>query len=193
MGQQTIHSLIEESFETDSEALPVFSPIALQLQRLKSREDSSMAQVTALIMKDQSLAGRVLQVANSSFYGGLKKVETVSHAVVRLGIERVANLAMMASQAAAHQASHPLIANYLPLLWQRSFASALGSRWVAQRSFIKPAQRRHSSPTCSTTSASFSCSRSWSVAATIESNRWPSRGSSSTRCSRRCMPISAVA
>jgi HD-like signal output (HDOD) protein len=85
MGQQTIQSLIEESFETDSEALPVFSPIALQLQRLKSREDSSMAQVTALIMKDQSLAGRVLQVANSSFCGGLKKVETVRHAVVRWG------------------------------------------------------------------------------------------------------------
>jgi HD-like signal output (HDOD) protein len=133
VAEKTLEALIQDNFDTDSRQLPVFSPVALELQRIKTSETTSMAHVTAVIMKDQSLTTRILQVANSSFYGGLKKVETVSHAVVRLGVERVANLALMASQAEAHHSRIPVIAAYMPLLWQRAFASALGARWVAER------------------------------------------------------------
>lgn len=133
MAEKTLEALIQERFETHSQTLPVFSPVALELQRIKGSENVSMPQIAGIIMRDQALAGRILQVANSSFYGGLRKVETVSHAVVRLGVERVSNLAMMASQAAAHHARIPIITPQMPLLWQRAFTCAMGARWVAER------------------------------------------------------------
>jgi HD-like signal output (HDOD) protein len=133
VAEKPIQALIEENFEADSQQLPVFSPVALELQKMKADDGASMAQITALILRDQALASRILQAANSSFFVGLRKVETVSHAVVRLGIERVANLALMASQAQAHHSRVPVIGAYLPLLWRRAFASALGARWVAER------------------------------------------------------------
>jgi HD-like signal output (HDOD) protein len=133
VAEKTLQAIIEENFESASQQLPVFSPVALELQKMKADDGASMAQITALVMRDQALASRILQAANSSFFGGLKRVETVSHAVVRLGIERMANLALMASQGQAHHSRVPVIAAYLPLLWRRAFASALGARWVAER------------------------------------------------------------
>jgi HD-like signal output (HDOD) protein len=89
--------------------------------------------IAELIMKDQSLATRVLRVANSSFYGGLKPVETISAALVRLGTERVTTLAMVASQLLAHTTQVKIVAPYVSALWCRSFVCAAGGRWLANQ------------------------------------------------------------
>ncbi len=133
MGERSLKALIEERFEADSLQLPVFNRVALELRRLKDHETVSMTRIADLIMKDQSLASRVLRVANSSFYGGLKQVETVTAAVVRLGTERLTDLAMVASQALAHSARVELVARHMPALWSRSFVCATGGRWLAEQ------------------------------------------------------------
>lgn len=130
---KSLKTLIEERFESDSLQLPVFNRVALELQKLKQSQEVSVHQVADLIMKDQSLASRVLRLANSSFYGGLKTVETVSAAVVRLGMNRVTNLAMVASQLMAHDIKTKAIAHYMPNLWCHSFVCATGGRWLAQQ------------------------------------------------------------
>jgi len=79
--------------------LPVFHPIAVRLQQLLQRPDFSMAQVVALANEDQSLAGQILKMANSTAYIGRVRTETIKDAVIRLGARQVANLAMAASQA----------------------------------------------------------------------------------------------
>lgn len=128
---KSLKTLIEEQFESDSLELPVFNPVALELQKLKHADNMSIAQIAELIMKDQSLAGRVLRIANSSFYGGLKQVDTISGALVRLGTLRIVNLAMVASQTLAHTAQVEAFAPHLSGLWKRSFVCALGGRWLA--------------------------------------------------------------
>lgn len=133
MSEKSLKALIEERFEADSQQLPVFNRVALELQRLKQSEAVSMNQIANLIMKDQSLASRVLRLANSSFYGGLKEVETVSAAVVRLGMNRVASLAMVASQLQAHRVKVKALEHFVPALWSRSFLCATGGRWLAEQ------------------------------------------------------------
>ena len=134
MSDKSLKTLIEEQFESNSLQLPVFNQVALELQRMKHSDAVSMDDIAQVIMKDQSLASRILRVANSSFYGGLNKVDTVSRAVVRLGMDRVTNLAMVASQLLAHSAKVKIIADHLPDLWCRSFSCALGGRWLAEHS-----------------------------------------------------------
>ncbi len=130
---KSVTDLIEERFETYSGNLPVFNAVALELLQLKEKGSASGNEIADLIMRDQVLAGRMLQEANSSFYGGLKQVDTIKAAVMRLGIVRVASLAMVAAQVNAHAAGSKRIGAMMPGLWQRSFASAVGARWLAKQ------------------------------------------------------------
>jgi HD-like signal output (HDOD) protein len=134
MTEKSLKELIEEQFEANSTQLPVFNRVALELQQLRGDDKVSMEQIAAVIIKDQSMASRVLQVANSSFYGGLKKVETITQAVVRLGLKRVTTLAMVASQLLSHQSEIAMIADQMAVLWKRSMACAVGARWLAEQS-----------------------------------------------------------
>jgi HD-like signal output (HDOD) protein len=133
MSQKTLIEIIDEQFDSDSAELPVFNKVALELQQIKQSETITTEQIAGIILKDQSLASRILRVANSSFFGGLGKVETISRAIVRLGTSQVTSLAMAASLAMAHKSSVPLIANYLQGLWTRSFACSYGARWIAMK------------------------------------------------------------
>ncbi len=133
MSEKSLKGLIEERFEADSLQLPVFNRVALELQKLKQSETASMTRIADLIMKDQSLASHLLRLANSSFYGGLKQVETVSAAVVRLGMDRVTSLAMLASLLLVHKTQVKTLGARLSALWSRSFVCATGGRWLAER------------------------------------------------------------
>lgn len=128
---RSLQELIEERFETLSVKLPVFHPIALELERLKGDERASMEQVAAVLEKDPSLASQVLRLANSAFYRGLAKADTLSRAVTRLGLKRAASLAFAASQHLAYRSRTPPFGALLARLWLRSFAGACGARWLA--------------------------------------------------------------
>lgn len=132
MSEKNLVALIEERFDADSEQLPVFNRVALDVQKLKESETATMNDMTALIMRDQALTSRILQVANSSFYGGLQQVDTLSGAVLRLGLTKVASLAMMASQLLAYQSNRQSTTARMEQLWQRAYVCASGARWVAE-------------------------------------------------------------
>jgi len=134
MSVKSLQELIDERFEHDSQELPVFNRVALQLRQLRTISSVTMKQVTELILQDQALASRILKVANSSFYGGLKQVDTLSGAVMRLGMGRVVSLAMVAAQMHAHSAKIKIVAEHMPQLWRRAYFCAIGARWVAEQS-----------------------------------------------------------
>jgi len=112
--------------------LPVFHPIALRLQQLLETPDFSMAQVVSLANEDQSLAGQILKMANSTVYIGRVRTETIKDAVIRLGAQQVSNLAMAASQAGLHVSKNRVINGFMQSLWLHSHACAVGSRWLAR-------------------------------------------------------------
>ena len=112
--------------------LPVFHPIAIKLQQLLETPDFTMDEVIGLANEDQSLAGQILKVANSTVYIGRVRTETIKDAVIRLGAKQVSNLAMAASHAGLHKSSHPVINGFMQLLWLHSHACAVGCRLLAR-------------------------------------------------------------
>lgn len=133
MSSISLRQLIEAEVSAGTLELPIFNRTALQLQQLVRSGTTSMDQIAKVLMQDQALASRLLKLANSAFYSGLKQVETVSAAVIRLGTRTVANLALTASQSMAHQSKHPLIAQRMPVLWTRAFLSAIGCEWLVRQ------------------------------------------------------------
>ncbi len=133
-GPKTLHELISSEIASNTLELPVFNQVALKLQETLGDEDATIEDIESLIMEDPSLAGQILKVANSAFYKGLGEINTIKHAILRLGSEQVATLAMVATQKQTYLSHDPVIKEYMDKLWVHSFASAVGCRWLAQNS-----------------------------------------------------------
>jgi putative nucleotidyltransferase with HDIG domain len=132
--EKPLMQLIDEHLEGDLHELPVFHSVAVKLQQMLSRRDFHIEDIIEQISEDQSLSGQVLKVANSSFYTGLSKVATIKDAVVRLGAQEIANLAMMASQLEYYKSENSIIHSYMQGLWSHALSCAVGAKWLARKS-----------------------------------------------------------
>lgn len=77
--------------------LPSVPATLARIIQLTNSPDASAEKVAGIVMLDQSLATKVLRIANSAFYGRRVQVETITDAVVTLGFSSVRNLAASAS------------------------------------------------------------------------------------------------
>lgn len=130
----TLHGLISTEIVSSQLELPVFNQVALKLQEVLSDEDITIDDIENLIMEDTALAGQILKVANSAFYKGLGEINTIKQAILRLGSEQVATLALVATQKQTYVSKDAVIKDYMDKLWVHSFASAVGCRWLAEHS-----------------------------------------------------------
>lgn len=106
-------------------------PVAAQkLLELVNDDRTSAKDLTRILESDQALAGKILQLVNSSFYGFSGKITTLSHAVVILGFSAINHIAI---SFAAFDSINKIKCN---LDWQRywlhSIASATGGKLIAE-------------------------------------------------------------
>ncbi|GFO68247.1 HDIG domain protein [Geomonas limicola] len=123
---------IRRLLTTQPTDLPVFHPIAVKLQQLLASPDYKIDEVIGLANEDQSLAGQILKLANSTVYIGRVRTETIKDAVIRLGAHQVSNLAMAASQASLHTSENAVLNRFMQSLWLHSHSCAVGSRFLAR-------------------------------------------------------------
>ncbi len=112
--------------------LPAFDRTGLAIQEEMAKSDPDMQVIEKHILRDPSLSGQLLKMANSSFYRGMQEVTTVRNAIVRLGLAEVANLVTMLTQKKSFSTEDPFISNYMDELWIHSVACALGAKWIAK-------------------------------------------------------------
>ncbi|GAB6041341.1 HDOD domain-containing protein [Endothiovibrio diazotrophicus] len=75
--------------------MPVFSHTAQQIAGLAGRNDASIAELVSTILQDAPMTARVLKAANSAYYRpGRGNINTISRAVVVLGLEVVRSLSL---------------------------------------------------------------------------------------------------
>lgn len=77
--------------------VPVLASVVRELNSLTSDNDSSVTQLTQVILKDGNLTSKVLKIANSVVYNpGGRNITTISRAVVLLGFEAVRGICVSA-------------------------------------------------------------------------------------------------
>lgn len=113
--------------------LPVFSDVALKVQKASREERYDISEIERAIESDPALVAEVLRAANSAFFGGLSEVSSIRAAVLRLGLQRVANLVFLASEKSRYNARHPEIAGLMRDLWHHASACALAAEWISRK------------------------------------------------------------
>ena len=107
--------------------LPTLPQVAWQTMRLLEDPDSTARQLEKMVSRDQAIAGRVLRLANSAYYGLSKRISSLPHAIVILGFTTIQSLVL----AAAYQSLHRAERVEEKLLWEHALAVSLVSRMLA--------------------------------------------------------------
>ncbi len=79
------------------DGLPPFSPVAVRVLSMVSREAIVFRQVSEMIRADAALATDVIRLANSPLHGARHEITGIAHALAMLGLERVKALVMTAA------------------------------------------------------------------------------------------------
>jgi putative nucleotidyltransferase with HDIG domain len=110
--------------------VPTIPVLLLRILRVVDGERSSAKDLVELMQRDQALAGRVLRLANSSFFACSREVATLPRAVMLLGFATVKNLALgIKIMETMRQHGGPEIA----VLWEHSALVGAAARLIAQK------------------------------------------------------------
>src|SRR5208283_2653830 len=77
--------------------LPLFSPVALRLIELASKETASVDDLADLMEKDPSLTARALGLANAAFFRNAEPITTIRNAALKIGFSQIRIMALAAS------------------------------------------------------------------------------------------------
>lgn len=113
--------------------LPSIPATLARIIQITNSEDSTAEELAGVVMLDQSLATKVLRIANSAYYGRRYKAETVTEAVLTLGFGSIRNLAASASVVDA-LFPHQMFPGFdWPAMWTHSVTCAVGSEVIYTR------------------------------------------------------------
>jgi HD-like signal output (HDOD) protein len=112
----------------------------IRIRQLIDDEASTIDDISEVILLDPALAGTVLKLANSVFFNYPGKIDTISKAVLVLGITEVYNLVIVYFTTEAFK---KINANqeYLDQFWLRSLDCALVMKFLGTRLGVLHAER----------------------------------------------------
>jgi HD-like signal output (HDOD) protein len=102
----------------------VLSDSFIRIKELIDNESSTIDDIAEVILIDPALSATILKLANSSFFNYPGKIDTISKAVLVLGITEVYNLVIAYFTTEAFKAIDAP-ADYLEEFWERSVDCAL--------------------------------------------------------------------
>ena len=112
--------------------MPVFASTVAALRRIIGDERASASALAQVILKDTPMTTKVLRLANSAYFNHSRQaVNTVSRAIVVLGFNPVAELALSVSLIDSLLAGG--LRGRIHVEMARSFHAAVQARWAAQR------------------------------------------------------------
>jgi|LNFM01.1.fsa_nt_gb putative nucleotidyltransferase with HDIG domain len=131
--EKSLLDTISERLQAEDFELPVYSPIAARVQTLASNPNTELEQLEKVLLHDATLSAEILRLANSSFFAGLNKIETVRAAITRLGFQQIVSLAVVCAQREQFRSGDRELAGWIGQLWRHSLACAVAGKWIAER------------------------------------------------------------
>ena len=77
-------------------SIPTLPTVACKVMEITADPNSSANDLTKVILPDISLSTKLLKMANSTFFGATRGVNSLQHAITVLGFKEVRNLVISA-------------------------------------------------------------------------------------------------
>ncbi len=130
--QHPFFQRMQARVESGELTMPLMADSAGEVLALCSNPQSDAFELSRALLRDQAMTAHVLRVANSSYYGSHKAVTSLNQAIVRLGLNKIKELAVgvLLRERLIHAPGHEQEAR---LMWDHAALSAGFSREIAQR------------------------------------------------------------
>jgi putative nucleotidyltransferase with HDIG domain len=112
------------------EGLPSAPSIYQEITQELNSPNASLQKVTRIISKDVSMTAKILQLANSAFFGLSQHVNNMDRALTVLGFDTVVALVLTVQIFSAHNPSVPGFS--IPALWDHSMTTASFAKAIAK-------------------------------------------------------------
>ncbi|WP_151671928.1 GGDEF domain-containing protein [Nitrincola schmidtii] len=136
MNDLSQSSSAQKLLEASAEQLPMPSGVALAIMQACEDENTTLQQIAKLVQMDPSLSGNILKLANSAVTGR-RPVASVPEAIVRVGMQTVAQLAVAFSLIGNDTISNCPAFDHQKY-WTRCLLMAVLSRNLAKTTQIAP-------------------------------------------------------
>jgi putative nucleotidyltransferase with HDIG domain len=113
------------------DGLVTLPAVFIRINQLIENPDSTVDDIAKAVNLDPSFTVRLLRVANSSFYGFVSSIDTVSKAVSVIGTSQIRNLALSTAIASTF-AGLPNTLVSMENFWRHSIYCALAARKLAK-------------------------------------------------------------
>lgn len=109
--------------------LPPMPVVAGRIVSMVSNENVSAKALERAISADQALTANILKIANSSFYGCLRSINSLASAIVIIGFRGIKTLAVAASLKSFYRR----IDLIEKMLWEHSLGAAIAAHLLGRR------------------------------------------------------------
>ncbi len=109
-----------KKLKADSLVLPTLPEVAMRVQEVVSRPDSSPKQVAEIIGQDAAISARMVKVANSALYSRGIKAENVNCAVTRIGLTQIKSIATSAAMEQLFISTNEMVWEVMDEVWSSS-------------------------------------------------------------------------
>ena len=124
--------LDREALARDVRALPSLPTVVQELMMLVQKNEVQLDTITNTLSLDQALSVKVLQLANSPFYGLSGRVRSIRDAINILGMRQLSSLVIAAALTLQFEKLHGQ-SLHMNAFWRHSIGCATAARQLAKR------------------------------------------------------------
>ncbi|WP_394204829.1 HDOD domain-containing protein [Shewanella waksmanii] len=109
-----------KKLKADALVLPTLPEVAMRVQEVVSRPDSSPKQVAEVIGQDAAISARMIKVANSAMYSRGIKAENINSAVTRIGLTQIKSIATSVAMEQLFISTNEMVWEVMDEVWGAS-------------------------------------------------------------------------
>ena len=129
---QDILQGIVQQFKQGKVEAPVLPKVVQGIQKVIKSPMSTADKMARVIERDAVISLKLISIANSPFYRGVKEIKNVRNAIPRLGLKETENIVIAVSNKSLYRTSNPLFRKLMEDLWMHSLACAYAARAIAE-------------------------------------------------------------
>jgi HD-like signal output (HDOD) protein len=142
---QTLHDLspgerIARSLIDDATALVSPPDVCLKVNELVADDRTALEDIALVVIRDPALTARILKLANSSYYGFPSRVDTVTRAVMLLGMNEIQKIVCTICAVEKFSRLASSITN-MNSFWRHSVYTGLVAQALAERANVLHPER----------------------------------------------------
>jgi putative nucleotidyltransferase with HDIG domain len=123
---------IAEEYIKNVEKLAPCPEVALDVLSLAHDADFSISRLAGKVERDPGLTANMLQMANSAYFGHMKKITSIKDIIVRLGLETVKIIAITSASVGLLKSPKNSYSLSAGELWRHSYSTALLASIIAR-------------------------------------------------------------